>query len=98
MFGITPAGIQLFAFAGLSGYLLFNYWKFFLIGTIGLFVIFSFAATTPKKDDFTIETYIKNGSITKEGVPLLPVPKEFIEDCKVHLKMSEELCRQAWTQ
>jgi hypothetical protein len=95
--GITPAVIQLFAFAGIGGFLLFTFWRFFLVGAIALFLVFSVAASA-KKDNIEIETYIQNGSITKDGVKLLPAPKEYIEDCKIHMKMSEEMCRIAWTQ
>jgi len=98
MVGITPAFVQLFVFAGLAGFLLFTFWRFFVVGTIALFILFSFADASPKKDDVTVETYIKNGSITPEGIKIPPAPKEYIEDCMVHLKMSEEMCKQTWVQ
>jgi hypothetical protein len=98
MVGITPAIIQLFVFAGLSGFLLLTFWRFFVIGAIVLFLFFTFAKASVQKDDITVETYIKNGSITPEGVKVPPAPKEYIEDCMIHLKMSEEMCKQTWTQ
>jgi hypothetical protein len=98
MVGITPAFVQLFILAGIGGFLLFTFWRFFVLGSIVLFLCFTFAGTSSGKNDETIETYIKNGYITKEGVKIPPAPKEYIEDCMVHLKMSEEMCKQTWTQ
>ena len=114
MVGITPAIIQLFVFAGLAGFLLFTFWKFFVVGAISLFILFSFADASPKISDVSVETVIKNvlpapedvlietliakGSITPEGVRLPPAPKEYIDDCMVHLKMSEAMCIQNWNE
>lgn len=114
MVGITPAIIQLFAFAGLSGFLLFTFWRFFILGAIAIFIFFSFADTSPKKNDVTVETVIENilpapenvlietliakGSITPEGVRIPPAPKEYIDDCMVHLKISEAMCIQNWNE
>lgn len=97
MAGITPEVVQLLILIVISGFLLLTFWKVIVMGMLTIFVALSFANTT-KKDDVSIETYIENGSITKEGIKLPPIPKEYLEDCMIHLKMSEEMCKQTWTQ
>jgi hypothetical protein len=97
MVGITPAFIQLFALAGICGFLLLTFWRFFLVGIVTLFLVFS-VAVSAKKDNIEIETYIQNNSTVKENIKMPTVPKEFIEDCMLHLKMTEELCKQTWLE
>ena len=130
--GITPSVVQLLIVAGVAGFILFTFWRFFVVGAVCLFVVYAFAGTnTTKKEVSVVSPVVIAPVITKSDtveveeiiVPkpfkakdlhkdldelskaldekdnkIASVPKDFLMDCMVILKASEEECKNNWSK
>lgn len=128
--GITPAIVQLLTVAGIAGFILFTFWRFFVVGAVCLFVVYAFAGTNTtkkeveiipsvviapeikKSDTVEVEEIIQpkkikdlhkdldelSKAIDERDNKTAKAPNDFVSDCMVILKMSEEECKNNWSK